>query len=505
MGRTTQKRRRPRQDEGHAPEQVAKITQPLWTLPVYELLDEERLQLIHHKSMQILEEAGIAFYDAESQALLRQHGVKVVDDIAYFDREQVMEYVGMAPSEFVWSGRNPENDVILGGDHVVFAPVAGPPFVVDQDHGRRDGTLQDMINFVKLSQLSPYLHSLGSEICVSADVPIAYRHLETMYALLAYGDKPVMGVYHTGPIAQDCVDMIKILYGEEALHEKHYLHGTVNVSSPRRLDDRMLGMLMAYVRSNQIVNITPFILSGAMGPVSILGTVTQLNAEALAGVVFTQMVKAGNPVLYGSFQAVLDLQSGAPVFGAPESQLALYMSAQLARHYGLPFRAAGAYASAKIIDAQGAYESVMAMFPSLLIRPNFVLHAAGWLEGGLAAGYEKFVLDCELLGMFHTYLRNVSWDDDEWAMDTIMHEVPPGGHHLGTSHTMRHFRTAFYRASLFDYDSAEAWQAKGSVDAMQRANAIYKKRLREYEQPKLDPAADEALRAFIEKRKKELR
>ena len=247
------------------------------------------------------------------------------------------------------------------------------------------------------------------------------------------------------------------------------------------------GLLIEFARHNQIVDVTPFILSGAMGPVSILGTVAQLNAEALAGIVFAQMVNPGTPCVYGSFQAVLDLQSGAPVFGAPESQLALYLSGQLARMYNLPFRAAGAYASSKIIDAQGAYESVMAMLPSMFVRPNFILHAAGWLESGLTVGYEKFILDCELLGMYTRYLQNVSWDEDEWAMDAIINEVPPGGHHLGSSHTMRHYRTAFYRADLFDYESAEGWEANGSVDSIQRANVKYKQVLHQYEQPPLEP------------------
>ncbi len=489
---------------GPNPDQVAKITQPKWTLPPYEIASTEQLQLLHDKSMQILEEGGIAFYDDESIRILEQHQVKVVDQIAYFDRAQVMEYLAKAPSQFVWNGRNPEHNVVLGGDHVVFAPVVGPPFIRDLDRGRRDGTLQDLQNLIKLSQTIPYMHSLGAENVVPSDVPIEYRHLETMYALLTTGDKPVMGVYHTGPIAADTLALAKIMYGEEALRQNHILHCVVNVSSPRRLDDRMLSMLIQFAQHNQIVDVTPFILSGAMGPVSILGKVAQLNAEALAGIVFAQMVNPGTPCIYGSFQAVLDLQSGAPVFGAPESQLALYLSAQLARMYNLPFRAAGAYASSKIIDAQGAYESVMAMFPSMLVRPNFVLHAAGWLEGGLTAGYEKFVLDCELLGMYHRYLQNVSWEEDEWALDTIINEVPPGGHHLGSSHTMRHYRTAFYRASLFDYDSAEAWEAGGSIDSIQRANQKYKQLLRQYEKPELDPGTDEALRDFIERRKQEL-
>ncbi len=493
------KRRRRRRDRGSASDTVLKITQPLFNVPPYDLVDAEKLQLIHHKSMQILEEAGIAFYDDEAQAILSRHGVKVVDDIAYFDRGLIMEYIAKAPSQFTWSARNPERDVIIGGKHVCFGPVAGPPYVVDRDHGRRQSTHQDLINFLKLTQLSPYLHSAGSETVVSSDIPIEYRHLELMYAHLIYGDKPVMGVYHTGEIGQDSIELAKIAFGVEAMAQKHYLHCIVNVSSPRRLDDRMLSLMIAYARNNQIINVTPFILSGAMGPVSILGTVAQLNAETLAGIVFAQMIVPGTPSVYGSFQAVIDLQSGAPVFGAPESQLALYLSGQLARHYGLPFRAAGAYASSKIIDAQGGYESVMSMLPSLFAQPNFILHAAGWLEAGLSAGYEKFILDCELLGMYHTYLKGINWDEDEWAMDAILDEVPPGGHHLGTSHTQRHFRSAFYRAEMFDYDSGEGWLAKGAMDVYKRANKTYKQRLQEYEQPPLDPAIEEALRAYIEK------
>lgn len=503
MGRI-RTRKRPRQDEGQADEQVSHITQPLWNLPPYEIATAEKLQLIHDKSMQILEEAGIAFYYEPALEILRAHGVKVVDEVAYFDRQMVQDYVAKAPSQFTWSARNPERDVVIGGNHVCFAPVVGPPYVIDRDRGRRSSTHQDLINFLKLTQMSPYMHSSGSEIVVSGDIPIEYRHLELMHAHFRYSDKPMMGVYHTGATGQDSIDLANIVFGKEAMAQKHYLHCIVNVSSPRRLDDRMLSLLIAYASQNQIINVTPFILSGAMGPVSILGTVAQLNAEALAGIVFAQMVRPGTPCVYGSFQAIIDLQSGAPVFGAPESQLALYLSGQLARHYGLPFRAAGAYASSKLIDAQGAYESVMAMLPSLFVQPNFVLHAAGWLEAGLTAGYEKFVLDCELLGMYHTYMRGLNWDDDEWAMEAILHEVPPGGHHLGTSHTMRHFRNAFYRAGLFDYDSGESWLANGGVDSYERAGRKVKQLLREYEQPVLDPAVDEAVQSHIERRKQEL-
>ncbi|MGB1250041.1 MAG: trimethylamine methyltransferase family protein [Candidatus Promineifilaceae bacterium] len=502
MGR---RRRRRNRDAGPAADVVQKIVQPLWNMPPYEIATEQQLDLVHEKTMQILEQAGIAFYDDESCALLRAHGVDVDDEqVARFDRGLVMEYLAKAPASFTWSARNPANDVQMGDNHVVFAPVVGPPFVQDMERGRRDGVHQDLINFLKLNQMSPYLHCQGAEICVSGDVPIEYRHLELLHAHFVYGDKPMMGIYHTGPIAQDAVDLGKVVYGEEAFMSKHYYHGVVNVSSPRRLDDRMLGLMFAYGRANQIIDVTPFILSGAMGPTSILGTVAQLNAEALAGIVFMQMIRPGVPCVYGSFQAVIDLQSGAPVFGAPESQLALYLSGQLARRYNIPFRAAGAYASSKIPDAQAAYESVMAMFPSMLVRPNFILHAAGWLEAGLTAGYEKFVLDCEMLGMYQRYMQNVSWDDDEWAMDAILNEVPPGGHHLGTAHTMRHYKKAFYRADLFDYDSAEAWQANGSRDAITRANAKYKQILRDYKQPSFDPDKEAAIRAFIDQRKRKL-
>jgi trimethylamine--corrinoid protein Co-methyltransferase len=303
--------------------------------------------------------------------------------------------------------------------------------------------------------------------------------------------------------AADSVAMARILFGADRIEEHPALLSLINISSPRRLDERMLGALMVYARANQAVIITPFLLSGAMAPVSIAGTLAQQNAEALAGIVFTQMCRAGAPVIYGSFQTTIDLQSGAPVFGAPESQLSLYASAQLARRYGLPFRSGGMFASSKIADAQAGYESIMAMLPAVQARVNFILHAAGWLENGLAAGYEKFVLDCEILGMFHTFLKGIDLSDESFAMEAIR-SVEPGGHHLGTEHTMRHFRTAFYRAELFNYDSAEQWAIDGSEDANLRANKKYKKLLAGYEAPPLDPGVEEALMDFVTQRKQEI-
>jgi trimethylamine--corrinoid protein Co-methyltransferase len=479
------------------------MVQPLHKLPVYDLVGEEALAQIHQTSMAILSEIGIAFYDDESQAILRDHGVAVRDDIATFDPALVEAYVAKAPSHFTQLARNPDNNVVIGGEYMCFAPVYGPPFVVDLDRGRREAKLADFQNFVKLAYLSPYMHHSGGTIVEPTDEHVDTRHLDMVYSHIKYSDKAFMGSVTSGANAADSVALAEILFGADAIRQQPALLSLINISSPRRLDDRMLGALKVYARARQATIITPFVLSGAMAPVSIAGTVAQLNAEALAGIVFTQMCEAGAPVVYGSFQTTVDLQSGAPVFGAPESQLSLFVSAQMARRYNLPFRSGGMFASAKVADAQAGYESIMAMLPAIMARVNFILHAAGWLENGLAAGYEKFVLDCELLGMYHKYLQGVDLSEDAWAMDSIR-SVPPGGHHLGTDHTMRHFRTAFYRAELFDYNSAEQWTIDGAKDANQRANEKYKQLLQSYQPPPLDAAVDEALLDYIARRKREI-
>jgi trimethylamine---corrinoid protein Co-methyltransferase len=502
MDNTIRRSRRDQRRESHAAGKVARMVQPLHTLPVYNMVDEERVEMIHNKSMQILEEAGIAFYDEEALEILRQNGAKVVDDIAYFDRELVAEFLTHVPRQFTLQARNPENNVIIGGKHMTFLPVYGPPFVLDRQGGRRLAKLEDLQNFIKLTMMTPYLHHQGGVIVEPMDLPFHTRHMDIIYAHMKYGDRGFMGASTEAYTARDSIEMSRILFGDRMDTDAPCIFCTINVSSPRRLDDKMLGTIKQFARARQAVMMTPFILSGAMGPASIAGTVAQLNAEALAGIVFTQMVQPGTPSIYGSFQATIDLQSGAPVFGAPESQLSLYLSAQMARHYGIPFRSAGTYSSSKIADAQAAYESMMAMLPGIMANVNLILHAAGWLENGLVAGYEKFVLDCEILGMLHTYLKGVDWSDEGWAMESIMHDVPPGGHHLGTPHTMRNFRTAFYRAELFDYNAAEQWQINGGEDSDQRAARKVQQLLRDYEMPALDPGVDEELQAFMVQRKR---
>jgi trimethylamine--corrinoid protein Co-methyltransferase len=478
--------------------------QPItYDLPLYELLDEEGLERLHKASMRVLAEFGIDFYDEEVRDILKAHGADVRGETAYFDSALIGEYVAKAPHEFTQLARNSENNLVIGGHQVVFAPVYGPPFVLDLEGGRRQATLADFQNFVKLAYLSPYMHHSGGTIVEPTDEPVGTRHLDMILSHIKYSDKAFMGSVTSAENAADCVAMAEILFGEDAIRAQPALLSLINVSSPRRFDERMLGDIKVYARARQAMIITPFILAGAMGPASVAGTLAQQNAEALAGIALAQMIEPGTPVVYGSFLTNVDLQSGSPVFGSPESQIGLYVSAQLARRYHLPFRGGGAFSSSKLPDAQAGYESVMVMLPTILARTNFVLHAAGWLEGGLVAGYEKFVLDCEILGMLHTWAKGLDLSDEALAFDAIA-EVAPGGHYLGTAHTMRHFLDAFYRAELFDYEAAEQWEKKGAQDSYVRASRKVQQLLASYEPPDLDPSIEEALADYVARRKVEI-
>jgi trimethylamine---corrinoid protein Co-methyltransferase len=492
--------RRERQRDAAAAPMMQQIT---YQMPRYELVERAALQRIHDQSMKILGELGIDFYDEEVRAILAEHGVKVVGDTAYFSEEVVMRYVGLAPREFTQLARNPANNVVIGGNRAVFAPVYGPPFVIDLDRGRRESKLEDFQNFVKLTYATPYLHHSGGTVVEPTDEPVPTRHLDMLFAHIKYSDKAFMGSVTAGENAADSVTMAEIVFGKERMQEHPALLSLINVSSPRRYDDRMLAAIKVYAKARQALLITPFLMAGAMSPVSLAGTLALQNAEALAGIALCQMITPGLPVICGSFMTNIDLQSGAPVFGSPESQLALITGRQLADFYGLPFRSGGTFSSSKITDAQAGYESIQVMLPTVLSQVNFVLHAAGWLENGLTAGYEKFVTDCELLGMYHVWARGIDLSDEAFAFDA-MQEVAPGGHFLGTQHTMRHFRTAFYRAELFDYNSAEQWELDGALDTAQRANRQWKKVLADYQPPALDPAVETELLDFMGRRKRRL-
>lgn len=495
-------RRRRRADRTPAIE-TPKMRPISYDLKVYELLDEEQLERLHQASMRILAEFGIDFYDAEVRDILKAHGAVMRGDTAYFDPALIEQYIALAPHQFTQLARNSENNLVIGGNQIVFAPVYGPPYVRDLEQGRRQATLADLQNFVKLAYLSPYMHHSGGTIVEPTDEPVPTRHLDMIFSHIKYSDKAFMGSVTSGENAADSVAMAEILFGAQAMRDKPALISLINVSSPRRFDDRMLGALKVYARARQAMIITPFILAGAMGPASVAGTLAQQNAEALAGIALAQMIEPGTPVVYGSFLTNVDLQSGSPVFGSPESQMAVYVSAQLARRYALPFRGGGMFSSSKIPDAQAGYESLMVMLPTIMSRTNFVLHAAGWLEGGLVAGYEKFVLDCEILGMLHTWARGLDLSDEALAFDAIA-EVAPGGHYLGTAHTRRHFRHAFYRAELFDYQSIDWWEQKGSQDSFARAYKKVQQLLGDYQSPPLDPAVEEALRDYMARRKAEI-
>ncbi len=495
--RERRRERRARQAAAAAPPAMTPIT---YDLPVYDMLNQEGIERLHRASTRILAEFGIDFYDAEIRDILQAHGATVRGETVFFEPGLIASYIAQAPRQFTQLARNPANNVTIGGNQIIFAPVYGPPFVQDRERGRREATLADFQNFVKLAYLSPYIHHSGGTIVEPTDEPVSTRHLDMILSHITYSDKAFMGSVTSAANAADSVAMAEIVFGSAAIRQQPGLLSLINVSSPRRYDERMLGAIKVYARARQGLIITPFILAGAMGPTAIAGTLAQQNAEALAGIALTQMIEPGTPVVYGSFLTNIDLQSGSPVFGSPESQIGLYASAQLARRYGLPFRGGGMFSSSKLPDAQAGYESIMVMLPTMMARTNFVLHAAGWLENGLVAGYEKFVLDCEILGMLHVWARGLDLSDEALAFDAIA-EVPPGGHYLGTAHTLRHFRTAFYRADLFDYTSAEQWELNGAEDSYARAAGKVTQLLSGYEPPALDPALAEALQEFVARRK----
>lgn len=482
---------------------VEDFKHPTNEFPIYEILTAEGLEKIHQTSMQILSEVGIAFYDEDAKRLCRENGLKVDEDIVYFDPEMVMEYIAKAPSQFTQISRHPQRSVSIGGNHMVFAPVYGPPFVYDIQNGRHIATLEDFQNFVKLAYLSPYLHHSGGTVVEPNDIPVDVRHLHMLFAHIKFSDKPFMGSVTSPENARDSVELCKILYGEDRIRDNPALISLININSPRQFDDRMLGALKVYAQENQATIITPFVLAGAMAPVTIAGAIAQQNAEILAGIVYSQMINPGAPVVYGSFSTNMDFLSGSPVLGSPESQKIISISGQLARKYNLPYRSGGMFTSSKLTDTQAATESMMTMLPTINSHVNFVLHAAGWLDSGMVAGYEKFMLDCEVLGMLHKYLEGIDLSEEALALE-VQREVPPGGHFLITDHTLRNFRTAYYQAELFDHKVYDSWVAAGSRGALQLANDAYRAALADYQAPELDAAIEEELLEYINIRSGEL-
>ena len=469
--------------------------------PLVEFLSEEAMQIIEHNAETLLEEIGIEFRDYPGAlARLKDAGCDIKGERVRFPRGLAKKLISTVPSEYTQHARNPARSVQIGGKNTVFAPVYGSPFVHDLDNGRRYGTIEDFQNFVKLAYMSPHMHHSGGTVCEPVDLPINKRHLEMVYAHMRYSDKAYMGSVTHPDRAQDTVNLAKILFGEDFLDQNTVLTSLINANSPMVWDNTMLGAAEVYARNNQACIITPFILSGAMSPVTMAGTLTQVLAEVWAGTSFIQLVRPGAPVIFGTFVSTLSMQSGAPTFGTPEGSLAIFGAAQLARRMKMPFRTGGSLCSSKLPDAQAAYESSNTLMPTLLAGTNFVLHAAGWMEGGLASSYEKFVMDCDQLGALHVLAKGIDMSENGQAMDAFR-EIPPGGHFLGAAHTQANFETAFYRSSISDNNSFEQWDAEGRKDASQRANGIFKRMLVEYEAPAIDPGVDEALRDYIERKK----
>jgi trimethylamine---corrinoid protein Co-methyltransferase len=472
-------------------------------MPRYEILSEDAMAVLDKGWRRLVSEIGVEFMSPRALDLLRDAGQKVEDNTVFFDPDFIMEQVAKAPHEFDVQARNPEHTVHIGGDAMVFGGVYGPPFVRDGDV-RRDATMDDFRNFTRLAQSFDAVDSAGGVICEPNDAPLDSRHLDMVYALQTLTDKIYMGNVVSGVNARDTIEMSSILFGgRDKIEQTPATISLINCNSPLRWDDRMLDAQFEYCAARQPVVITPFLLMGAMSPVSIPATLTQQMAEALTGITLSQLINPGTPVIFGSFLSNIDMQSGSPQFGTPESAVGLLCTGQIARRFGLPVRSGGGLTSSQLPDAQAAYEAMMTMLPTFLAGINWVMHTAGWLDGGLVASYEKFVIDVQILEMLKHEFTPLEIDEAALAFDAH-EEVGHGGHFLGAAHTMERFRTCFYRPFLSSSDNYERWMRNGARDTAARASEIVAKRLAEYEQPPMDEAVRAELEEYVVRRRREL-
>ncbi len=473
------------------------------TMPRYEILSEDAMQTLDRGWRRIVSEIGVEFILQEAVEILRAAGCRTEGSTVFFDPDWVMEQVAKAPREFTLRARNPDHSITVGGDAMAFGAVYGCPFIREGDI-RREAMMADFENLVRLSQAFPELDTPGGTICEPGDRPLDSRHLDMVYALMTLSDKPHMGSVTSGPNAADTIRMCEILHGgREAIEREPVVISLINVNSPLRYDDRMLAAMLEYVRAGQPVVITPFLLMGAMSPVTVPATLVQQMAEALVGIALAQTVRPGCPVVFGSFLSNTDLQSGSPSFGTPESAQGLLCTGQIARRFGLPWRSGGGLTASQTVDAQAAYEALMTMLPTFLAGANFVMHAAGWLESGLVSCYEKFIVDIEILRMLKEEFTPLEVDEASLAWGAHV-EVGHGGHFLGAEHTLERFRTCFYRPLLSSTDNYERWLRRGGHDATARAGEIWRQKLADYQQPALDAGIEAELREFVDKRRIEL-
>ena len=500
------KRRRGRAERVSAPERVQSNTtnqnRQLRSIPTYELQDEESLVLIEEQADWIAKEIGFEFRgDGDALALFNEAGATVDGERVRFDSGHLKQLCSTAPASYEMHGRDGTKNFTLGGEHVVLMPGYGSPFATDLDRGRRYASLEDFENFVKLTYMSPWLHHSGGTICEPVDVPVNKRHLDMVYAHLRYSTKPFMGGVTSPDRARDSLELAKIVFGEAYLENNVVIQANININSPLVFDDTMSGALRVYAAANQSVAISPAIFGGAMGPVTQPAVIAQTHAEAMAGIALTQLVRKGCPVVYGSFHTTMNLKSGALTFGSPEANLTTMVLAQLGRRLKVPVRCGGGQiTSANSADGQAMQDSTSSMMISLLSGANQIWHAAGWLEGGLTMGYEKFVMDMDHCGMLMRMVRGLEVNEESFGRDAYL-ESGPGQNFLSTQHTLRHYADANYQSEIPEAGPYETWLENGSLSAEQRANGRWKAMLEAYEAPAIDPAIDEALKETIERKK----
>ncbi len=470
-------------------------------IPNFDLLSSEALEIIETNAETILEEIGVNFVNNPSAlALWKDAGADVQGERVHIPRGLARKLCATAPSRIKQHARNPDKTVEIGGNSLVCAPVYGPPFVRDLAGGRRYATIADFQKFVKLGYMSKWLHHSGGTVCEPTDVAVNKRHLDMLLAHMTLSDKPFMGSVTEPSRAQDSVDMCGILFGDDFVQNNTVMTSLININSPMTFDDVMMGALEVYARNNQACVVSPFIVGGAMAPVSVAGTLTQVLAEVLAGISYSQLIRPGAPVIFGTFVTSIDMNSGAPTFGTPEASQILYGAGQLARRMGLPYRSGGGLCGSKLPDAQAAYESANTLQAALMGGVNFMLHSCGWLEGGLVSSFEKFVMDADQLGILHHIAKGVQIDENAQAMGAIR-EVGPGGHYLGCDHTQTNFKSAFWRTEILDYKPFETWQEEGARDTVTLAAERVEKMINTYQKPAMDPAVEEALNDYVARKK----
>ena len=473
--------------------------------PATPVVSDDELEAIHDASLTILEEMGMDFMHVEAREILKKAGadVRPGSERVRFDRNLILQAIKTCPSEFTLHARNPERNIRIGGKNLAFAQVASPPNCSDMQGGRRAGNQQDFRNMIKLAQRYDVVHCTGGYPVEPVDLHASVRHLDCLSDIAKLTDK-AFHAYSLGKERnRDGLEIARIARGitTEQMDREPSLFSVINSSSPLRLDTPMLQGIIEMSARNQIIILTPFTLAGAMAPVTIAGALAQQNAEALAGIAFTQLVRPGAPVVYGGFTSNVDMKTGAPAFGTPEYMKAVLAGGQLCRKYGIPYRTSNVCA-ANTVDAQSAYESVFSLWALTQAGGNFIMHAAGWMEGGLTCSFEKFILDCDLLQMVAEFLTPLDVSPAGLGLDAVR-DVGPGGHYFGTAHTLERFETAFYSPIISDWRNFETWQEAGSPTAYQKANATWQKELAAYERPPMDAAIEEELDAFVARRKAE--